>query len=106
MEFTSYIEQQLIIIVPVLYAVGALIKKSRINDRLIPFILGVLGILLVSSYRLSIDLPTSVGEIFGVIFSSITQGLLCAAASVYVHNVVKQIKKGDDLDKDADNQDD
>ena len=45
MEITSYIEPELFIIVPVLYVLGMLIKKSNVNGKYIPIILGVMGIL-------------------------------------------------------------
>ena len=100
MDITSYIEPELFIIVPVLYMLGLLIKKSPIRDNLIPFILGGAGMILVTAYRLQLSIPQNASEIFGMIFSCITQGLLCASASVYANNIVKQIKKGESLEPD------
>ncbi len=100
MDITSYIESELFIIVPVLYVLGILIKKSPISDTAIPFILGGAGMILVTVYRLYQAIPQTTSEIFGMIFSCITQGLLCASASVYANNIVKQIKKGESLEPD------
>lgn len=93
MEITSYIEPELYIIVPVLYVLGTLIKKSSINDKYIPIILGVMGILLVTAYKLAANIPCGFSDILKVIFAGVTQGLLCAAGSVYADNIVKQMKK-------------
>ncbi|MBR2901175.1 MAG: phage holin family protein [Clostridia bacterium] len=96
MDINNYIEPELFIIVPVLYVLGIMIKKSNIQDRFIPLILGIMGILLVTAYKLTAYLPTDISGIIGVIYSGITQGLLCAAASVYTNNIIKQLKKKDD----------
>ncbi len=96
MEITSYIEPELYIIVPVLYVLGVMIKKSSIDDRLIPLILGIMGIVLASAYKLSAYFPCDVTDFFKILFAGVTQGLLCAAGSVYVNNIVKQIKKSDE----------
>lgn len=93
MEITSYIEPELFIIVPVLYVLGALIKKSSVNDKYIPIILGVMGILLATAYKLAANIPCDFSDVLKVIFAGVTQGLLCAAGSVYADNIVKQMKK-------------
>ncbi len=110
MDFSNYIESELFIIVPVLYVLGVLIKKSSVSDRYIPLILGVMGIMLVTVYKLTCYLPTDTMGVFEIIYAGITQGLLCAAASVYTNNIVKQMKKTDDTkgsseDEDADEND-
>ena len=96
MDPSEYIESELFIIVPVLYVLGMLIKKSKVSDRFIPIILGVMGISLVTAYKLASRLPTSASELFAILFAGITQGLLCAAGSVYCENIRKQIKKKDE----------
>ncbi len=108
MDINQYIESELFIIVPVLYVLGMLIKKSTVNDKWIPLILGIMGIALVTVYKLAINTPSGSSEIFSLIFSGITQGLLCASASVYANNIVKQFKKDDQAgfdDKSADKAD-
>lgn len=93
MEITSYIEPELFIIVPVLYVLGMLIKKSNVNDKYIPIILGVMGILLATAYKLAANIPIDLGDALKVLFAGVTQGLLCAAGSVYADNIVRQMKK-------------
>ncbi len=100
MEFSEYIESELLIIVPVLYVLGMMIKKSKINDRCIPIILGVMGILLATAYKLTAHMPNNASEIFSIIFAGVTQGLLCASGSVYADNIVRQIKKKEENESD------
>ena len=97
MEITNYIEAELYILVPVLYAVGAIFKKSAaVSDRWIPIALGVLGIALATVYKLGIYEPHGAKEILSIVYAGVTQGILCAAGSVYTNNIVKQLKKTDD----------
>ncbi len=93
MDINQYIESELFIIVPVLYVLGMLIKKSAVNDKWIPLILGIMGIALVTVYKLTVYTGDGMKGVFSLIFSGITQGLLCASASVYANNIVKQFKK-------------
>lgn len=93
MDINSYIDGELFVIVPVLYVLGAMIKKSTVKDKWIPIILGVIGIALATVYKLSVYLPTDAVEVLKVIYAGITQGILCAAGSVYANNIVKQMRK-------------
>lgn len=94
MNFEQFIKPELLVIIPVLNLIGAGIKKSeKIKDKLIPVILGVLGILIAGVYiLLSSDLKAENG-LATAILTAITQGLLCAAASVYANQLVKQKNK-------------
>lgn len=86
MDYSSYINAELLILVPVLYALGAALKKSeKIKDNYIPLILTIIGIALCSLYVLSTEGVTGVG-----IFTAIVQGVLVAAAAVYANQVIKQ----------------
>lgn len=50
MEFNllNYINQSLIVMIPVLYVLGALMKRSRIRDELIPWFLLLISTVLCS----------------------------------------------------------
>ncbi len=97
MEFNDYIEAELYILVPVLYAVGSILKKSSaVKDRWIPIILGALGIILAIVYKIGIYSPYGIREMLPILYAGFTQGVLCAAGSVYTNNIVKQMKKGKD----------
>lgn len=99
MDFTSYIEPELLITVPVLYVLGTMIKRSELSDKYIPIILGVMGIILATVYSFIGNEINSTDAVLSIIFAGVTQGLLCASASVYANNVLKQMKK--DADENA-----
>lgn len=99
MDLTEYVDSELFIIIPVLYVIGIAIKKSEVNDKWIPLILGGMGIALATVYKIAIYTPDSIGEALKVVYVGITQGILCAASSVYANNIIKQMKgKKDDID--------
>lgn len=89
-ELTAYISPELVILIPVLYVVGMFLKKTeRIPDRLIPILLGLIGIFIASLYEIVL-----VGYGLEALYMGIIQGLLCAGCTVYAREVYKQtIKK-------------
>lgn len=94
MDIYEFIDSGLLIAVPVLYVLGMMIKKSSVNDKYIPIILAPVGILLAFSYKLASAIPEDLSEAISLVFTSITQGILCAACSVYANNILKQFTKG------------
>ena len=85
MSVTEYVKPELLILVPVLYLIGIALKKFNKLDKYIPIILGACGILISMLYVNNFSMQG--------LFSSITQGILCAGASVYSNQIWKQIKK-------------
>lgn len=91
MDIQAYIQPELGVLIPVLYGIGCALKKWQgIGDRWIPLTLGCIGVFLSALYLLA---ATPIGE--GVAwasfaFAAITQGVLCAAASVYVNQLYLQ----------------
>ena len=89
----EFIKPELLIIVPVLYLIGAAIKGGK-HDNLIPIILGAISMTLTSLYILATtdvaNTPKSIAMFF---FTAITQGILLAGASVYVNQLYKQMNK-------------
>lgn len=55
--------------------------------------MGILGITLATVYKLTAYSPDSAEDVIRLIYAGVTQGILCAAGSVYANNIVKQIKK-------------
>lgn len=101
MNYSEYVSPELSILIPVLYAIGMFIKSSALKSWRIPFILGGVGILLSFTYLISKTYPQNAAEVFGLIFASITQGILAAATSVYANNLYKQFTtRNEDDDKD------
>ena len=92
MELYEYIRPELLILIPVMYLIGAAIKKSRIKDNYIPLILGCISVLLCTVWVLANS------ELNGVngFFTALTQGILIAGASVYLNQIIKQHGKSDD----------
>lgn len=93
--FENYLKPELLVLVPVLYLVGMAIKKSNMKDSVIPFLLGATGVFLAIMWVLATTPITSYQEMLMAIFTAITQGILCAGASVYVNQLIVQKNKDD-----------
>ncbi len=96
-DVTNYIKPELLVLVPVLYIAGVLLKRYPIPDRLIPLILGGASILLSCVWILATSEIASYRSILNGIFVAVTQGILCAGASVYANQIYKQMitRKGE-----------
>ena len=82
MDFLSYITENALIIIPVLYIIGMILKGTeKVKDKYIPLILLPIGIAL------------SMGIAGRITADAIIQGVLVTGASVYANQLVKQIKK-------------
>lgn len=80
----GFIKPELLIIVPVLYTLGMVIKKSKvITDDRIPLIIGMVGIILATIYDVATSHLTDLRSLLMCIFVGITQGILCAGLTVY-----------------------
>ena len=92
MDFQEYIKPELLILIPVLVAIGYGFKKAEwLQDKFIPVCLGVVGIVL-SLLVGSIPFETA-SAILDAVFTAIVQGILVAAAAVYANQLLKQEKK-------------
>lgn len=99
----EYISPEVIWLVPCLYALGSIVKKSkRIDDTLIPTILCVVGIFLSALVSFASREPQ--GWIQWVILAAVSvgQGYVLAAAAICLNQLIKQhgragaLKKGFD----------
>ena len=93
MDFTEYLKPELLVLVPVLYLIGVAVKKSKINDKFIPWILGGVSIFLCGIWVFANCPIQTAEEIAMAFFLAITQGILIAGASVYVNQLAKQTQK-------------
>lgn len=97
MTILDYIRPELLLIIPVLWVLGKILKEaSFLRDKWIPLILGGAGILLAVCWVAGSAEPFSVTGLF----TAVTQGVLCAGAAVYGHQLVKQVGKDKDEEDD------
>jgi hypothetical protein len=89
----EFIKPELLVLIPVLYLFGVALKKSQISDKHIPWVLGVVSVVLSSIFIAATSDINGYKEVLMAIFSGLTQGILCAGASVYVNQVIKQSGK-------------
>ena len=88
-EIFSALDPQLVGLSGILYLVAEALKRTALPNKFIPLILGGLGIFLCLCHALSVGGR----DIWQTLFFAVTQGILCAATSVYCHQILKQLKK-------------
>ena len=91
----EFVKPEMLVLIPVLYLIGIAIKRSQITDKLIPWILGAISVVLCGLYIASTTQITGWQSGIMAIFTAITQGILIAGCSVYVNQLVKQSKKAE-----------
>ncbi len=89
----EFIKPELLILIPVLYLFGVALKRSVVADWLIPWILGGVSVTLSLVFIAATSEFSGWQSILSGVFSGITQGVLCAGASVFVNQLVKQKDK-------------
>lgn len=94
MDFLKeFIKPELLVLVPVLYILGTILKKSAVRDKLIPALLGGVGVVLSLLWVLGTSDLVTWRDVLLAGFSAVTQGILAAGASVYVNQMIKQGEK-------------
>lgn len=90
----EYISMENVFFIPFLIFIGRCVKKSkRIDDTLIPNILGVLGIFLCSLVSLSQNQPVTWINWVLLITVSVGQGICVSSVSVFLNQWFKQNQK-------------
>lgn len=90
----NYIKPELIIVAIALYFVGIWIKGTEyIKDKWIPLILGIASITICAIWVMSTTPIGSGQALLMSIFTAIIQGILVAALSTYVNQLIKQYNK-------------
>lgn len=90
-DLQNYIKPELLVLIPVLYVLGLIIKNSTlVKDKYIPLILGVFSIILSSIYVIAVS-----GTSLMCVFTAITQGVLVTGVAVYINQLFKQSNKGE-----------
>ena len=95
-EVLSFVKPELLLLVPVLYFIGAGLKRSKIQDRWIPLLLGGAGAAMAALALLPEVIGRPGAEVALAIFTALTQGILCAGLSVYANQLIKQGQRGKD----------
>ena len=81
MEFINYVTENALILIPVLYILGSILKgTSKVEDKYIPVILLPIGIVLSLA-------------IIGLNINAVIQGVLVVGATVYTNQLLKQVNK-------------
>lgn len=93
--FKEFIKPELFILIPVLYIIGVGVKNSKMNDEIIPFLLGIISVVFCGLYIFATSDINGSKQIAMAIFTAATQGILIAGASVYCNQLFKQYKKID-----------
>ncbi len=73
----DYVVERALVLVPVLYVVGAMLKQSKIKDWLIPWMLLVCGI-------------AGAIALMGLNANAVLQGVLATGAAVFGNQLIKQ----------------
>lgn len=82
MEFINYVTENALILIPVLYIIGTILKgTSMVSDKFIPVIL------------LPIGIGFSMAIIRTISIDAIIQGVLVTGVTVYSNQLYKQISK-------------
>lgn len=95
MDYKEYVSPELYVLIPVIYIIGVILKKSKIKNKKIPLILGLISVGLSSVWIFANGSVSCFSEILKCLFSSVTQGILIAGAGVYVNQLYVQSKKED-----------
>lgn len=92
----DYIKPEVLILVPVMYLLGLMVKNTEyIKDKFIPLFLGIVSVILTTIYVLATSDILNYKDCMMAIFVAITQGILCAGCAVYINQNIKQSKKED-----------
>ena len=90
----EYINPELIVLVPVLYVLGRMIKDSFVMpDTAIPAVLGVVGVLLAVVWCMATVQPVGLWAVLLTLVTAVMQGVLCAGVAVYADQLGKQSAK-------------
>jgi len=84
MDFEKYLIEQMLILIPVLYVIGMLIKGTPVvKDWVIPWMLLVIGVIFAVLVGISADIP---------IVDSVIQGILVTGVTVFANQLFVQTK--------------
>lgn len=86
---SSYIKSELIIVIPVLFILTQVLKKSKLKKSHIPLIITGVSILITGLYIFSSSDFLSAKGFLSCLFSVLTQGILLSGASALMNEVIR-----------------
>lgn len=89
----QFIKPDLLVLVPVLFLIGNWLKKSAVKDYKIPFILGIISVILSSIYIILTISTFNIKEVCSGLFAGICQGILISGTSVFFKQLKIQSNK-------------
>ncbi|MBO5286936.1 MAG: phage holin family protein [Clostridia bacterium] len=95
MSYQEYIKPELLVLIPVLYLIGAGLKRSATPNKLIPLLIGIASITLTTAWVFATSNIFCFKDVAMALFVSVTQGVLCAGESVYINQLYVQSKKNE-----------
>lgn len=90
----DYVKPELLIVTAVLYFFGIALKQAEfIKDKYIPIMLGATGIIICGIWVTSTAHFAGTQDVLTAVFASVTQGIVVAGLSTYIHQIIKQAGK-------------
>lgn len=90
----DYVKPELLIVTAVLYFFGIALKQAEfIKDKYIPITLGATGIIICEIWVTSTAHFAGAQDVLTAVFASVTQGIVVAGLSTYIHQIIKQAGK-------------
>ena len=91
MDYTTYIKPELLALIPALNFLAHVMKHSfKFDHQKIPLGIGIASVVLCSVWVLALSDISHYRDTLMAIFIAVVQGLLCAGAAVYAHQVYRQ----------------
>lgn len=95
-NFMEFIKPELLVLVPVLCALGAGLKHAKVcKNNKIPLVLGLVGVVLAGIWVVATSVTGNWQNGMLAVFTAVVQGVLCAAAAVYGNQIIKQASKSE-----------
>lgn len=87
MDWTLYIKPEFMILIPFMYAIGEFIKKSKLKNWIIPFILWGISLVVCMTY---ICIINSSKQLAMNLFTGAMQGTFIALITIGSNQLIKQ----------------
>lgn len=96
MNYQDDIKTELLILIPVLYFVGIGLKKSRLPDKWIPAVLGVVAVVLSAIWVMATTDASGIKEVASAVFTAVTQGgSRCRSQCTQISFIRKQRRRNE-----------